>query len=161
MPRPSDLSPHDFRQALHKHGFAYLGGSVDKFIDLRFPRAGDYIEPVKGAGRQKRMLRQATLDALLKSRDAAAKARQATKADAALRARIAETMAPRCMGPVRHTIADDAEAIRVMAEDFRHARARQEGVTRRDMILLGWTGAQINRYAALAGQTAYQLEGAH
>lgn len=161
MPRSADLSPHDFRQALHKHGFAYLGGPVDKFIDLRFPKAGDYIEPVKGPGRQKRMLRQATLDALLKSREAAAKAKQAAAADAALRARIAEAMAPRCMGPVRHTIADDAEAIRVMAEDFRHARARQEGVTRRDMTLLGWTIEQLDRYAALAGQTAYQLEGAH
>ncbi|ETR75054.1 phospholipase C [Afipia sp. P52-10] len=157
---PADLSPHDFRQQLQIHGFAYLGGTIDKFIDLRFPKAGRYIEPVKAPGRQKRMLRQATLDALLKEREAALKAKQAAEADAALRARIAETLAPRCMGPARHTITDDAEAVRLMAEDFRHARARQEGVTRRDMTLLGWTGEQLDRYAAIAGQTAYQLEGA-
>ena len=159
MPRFNDLSPHDFRQQLQLLGFAYLGGTVDKFIDLRFPKAGRYIDPVKN--KRKRMLRQATLDALLKDREASAKAKIAADAEAALRARIAETMAPRGMSPARHAIEDDAEAIRLMAEDFRHARARQEGVTRRDMTLLGWTLAQLDRYGALAGQTAYQLEGAH
>ena len=43
-----DLTPREFRDAVAELGFAYLGGSVDKFVDRKFRKAGQYIDMVRG-----------------------------------------------------------------------------------------------------------------
>lgn len=158
MPRPTDLCVSEFRSKCNEFGFAYLGATLDRFIDIRFPKAGDYIEPVKDS--RKRTLRQKTLDVLLAHRARRQDDKRAHDALTQLKLQVAEAVAPTALNLARSTLSGPA-AIRQLAEDLRIASSMVgEGVTRRDMVLKGWSYEQLTEYEALARQTAYELEGA-
>lgn len=53
----------------------------------------------------------------------------------------------------------DGEATRQMADDMRQAAYREGGVTRESLLLLGYTGAQIERLAATARRHAQAAAG--
>lgn len=55
---------------------------------------------------------------------------------------------------------DGAAAIAQLADDMRQASQREGGVTRDDLKLLGWTGAQIDTLADRARTRAQSLSGA-
>jgi hypothetical protein len=50
-------------------------------------------------------------------------------------------------------------ATRVMAEDMRQAAQREGGLSRDDMLLLGWTSAQIETLVPAARERAQALAG--
>jgi hypothetical protein len=50
-------------------------------------------------------------------------------------------------------------AMRVMAEDMRQASQREGGLSRDDMLLLGWTAPQIESLVAAARERAQALAG--
>ncbi|WP_438278121.1 hypothetical protein [Nitrobacter sp.] len=50
-------------------------------------------------------------------------------------------------------------ATRVMAEDMRQAAQREGGLSRDDMLLLGWTAAQIETLVPAARERAQALAG--
>lgn len=150
-----DLSPHEFRRRCQELQFAYLGVAVDKFVDLKFPRAGQYISPVKD--KRRRTLRQATLEALLEHRARSADKKRADDALSALKLQVAEAISPTVLNPPRWSMTG-ANAIRMLAEDFREAHARGIGVTRQDMLDLGWREAQLDQYVPVARETAQELE---
>lgn len=50
-------------------------------------------------------------------------------------------------------------ATRVMAEDMRQAAQREGGLSRDDMLLLGWTCSQIDALVPAARQRAQALAG--
>jgi hypothetical protein len=150
-----DLTPREFRDLLLDNAFAYLGGSVDRFIDLMHPKARRYIHPVKdGRGR---MQRQATLASLKAAREAyeaeLAKRRAAELHAAALLERIVPTALP----PARAAL-EGAAAIHQMAEDFRTMVTRDAGVTAYDLRRVGWTAAQISAHAEAARELGYARE---
>jgi hypothetical protein len=153
-----DINARQFRATCHDEGFAWLGGTVQKFVDLRFRVFGRYILPVRNARGQ--ILHAETLTALRASRAASEQEREQAAAEAARKVALAARLAPQAMPKPRAGLTE-AEAIAVMADDLRHANARESGVKRSDMLLLGWTRAQLDQYGDLARQTAYQLEGAH
>jgi hypothetical protein len=160
MPRTKanpEINAPQFRNTLHDEGFCYLGSIADRFVDLRFPKAGRTILPVKNARGQ--ILHAETLNALRASRRASEQERANAIADASRKVAIAARIAPQAMAKPRAGLSD-VEAIATLADDLRTARARQDGVQWRDMLQLGWTKAQLDQYGPLAARTAYQLEGA-
>lgn len=157
MPRANaaDLSPSEFRRALSELGFAYLGFSVDKYVDLKFPRRGRYVDPVRGP--RKRMLRRRTLEALQAARSKHERERQAVDAIRARQAATAARLAPRAAPVDRATLAN-AAAIHQLAEDFRIMATASEGVTFKDLILAGWSREQIIAYGDDARRLGYARE---
>lgn len=157
MPRrtPTDLSPHAFRQAVAELGFAYLGGSVDTFVDLKFRKHGRYVDAVRGPRR--RMRHQATLDALTAARSKAERERQAIDAARAKQAATAALLAPVAMPRDRASLSD-AAAIHQLADDFRVMATRGDGVTFADLMLAGWTAEQINAHGEAARRLGYARE---
>ena len=159
MPRASanpDITPRQFRDAWHDEGFAFLGGTVQRFVDLRFPQHRRYILPVTNARGQ--MLYAETLAALRASRAASEQERAKDAADHAALLKRALRLAPQAFAPPRAGLSD-VEAIATLADDLRHANARESGVKRSDMLLLGWTRDQLDRYGEQARVAAYARAG--
>lgn len=156
MPRPpSDLTPREFRDLLLDNAFAYLGGTVDRFVDLMHPQARRYIHPVKdGRGR---MQRRATLDSLKAARGAYEAELVQRRAAEARAAALLERLVPTALPPARSTL-DGAQAIHQMAEDFRTMATRSDGVTADDLRRAGWTAAQISEHADAARELGYSRE---
>lgn len=150
-----DLTPREFRDAVAELGFAYLGGSVDKFVDRKFRKAGQYIDMVRGERRRPRYA--ATLAALKAARSAAERASAALEAERARKAKIAATLAPVALPADRASLQGEA-AIHQLAEDFRTIATRSEGVTWRDLMVLGWQPAQITEHTEAARQLGYARE---
>lgn len=160
MPRAKanpDITIRQFRNTCHDEGFAWLGGTAQKFVDLRFPVWGRYILPERNDRGQ--ILHAETLTALRASRAASEQEKARAEAERARQVSLAEKLAPQVVPPPRDTLAN-AEAISVMADDMRHANASAGGVRRSDLMLVGWTRAQLDRYGEQARLTAYRLEAA-
>ncbi|MDP1866963.1 MAG: phospholipase [Bradyrhizobium sp.] len=154
-PRSDDIDPREFRNALNENGFAYLGRTVDKFVDIRFPKAGRYFEPVKDA--RKRTLRRETLARLMAARHSAETEAAQTAAEAARKQAVAAAIAPAAHPPCRASLTD-AAAIAQLADDFVLQSTRAEGVVRFDLILLGWQPSQLDAHADAARMLAYQRQ---
>lgn len=152
-----DINVRQFRNTYHDEGFAWLGGTVQRFIDLRFPVKGRTILPVRNARGQ--ILHAETLIALRASRAASEQEKLRAEAEAARKVDVASRLAPQVMAKPRAGLTD-VEAIATLADDLRNANARDAGVKRGDMLLLGWTRAQLEQYGPLAARTAYELEAA-
>lgn len=156
MPETPDLSYDAYRRWLRCEGFAWLGGSAQRFVDLRHPKHGCYFKPLlDGKGR---IRRQATRDGLIAWRAKIEAAKRQEAETRAMKARVAATLAPQALAPPRAAL-QGASAIRHLAEDLRIARTRADGVTEHDLALLGWTQAQLDTLIPLARETAYALEG--
>lgn len=155
MPPRPDLDPREFRNALNEHGFAYLGRTVDRFVDIRFPKAGRYFEPVRDA--RKRTLRRETLESLMKARRSAEAEAAQIAAEAARKQAIAAAIAPVAHPPCRASLTD-AAAIAQLADDFMIQSTRAEGVVRGDLILMGWQPAQLEAHADAARTLAYRRQ---
>jgi len=153
--KQQDLTKPEFADLLHKHCFAYLGGSVDRFVDLRHPKARRYVYPVKD--KKGRMLRRDTLAALLAARAAyeAELAGEETKRQEVIA--LAERLAPTALPTDRASLEGPA-AVHQMAEDFRTIVTRSDGVTRRDLRLVGWRDEQITAHAEAARELGYARE---
>lgn len=154
-PRLPDLTPREFRDAVEKLGFAWLGGSVDKFVDRKFPKPGQYIAMVRGERRRPRYA--ATLEALKAARSKAEQAKAALEAERARKAQIAARLAPVALPADRASLEGPA-AIHQLAEDFRTIATRSEGVTWRDLIVLGWKASQLAEHSDAARQLGYRRE---
>lgn len=157
MPRAiaADLSPSEFRRTLSELGFAYLGFSVDKYVDLKFPKHDRTIDAVRGPRR--RMLYRRTLEALQAARNKHERERQAVDAIKARQAATAAKLAPRA-APVDRAALSGAEAIHQLAEDFRTMATRGDGVTFADLILAGWSREQILAFGEPARRLGYARE---
>lgn len=154
--KPSDLSPVEFRNALVDNGFAYLGRSVDRYVDIRHRRPGRYLEPVKNA--KKRILRRETFAALLAWRAEAEAEKAAAMAVAVRHAAVASAIAPRAAPVARASLTDPAAAVAQLADDFVIHSTRAEGVVRGDLILIGWLPAQLDDHAEAARLLAYRKQ---
>ncbi|MBR0687301.1 phospholipase [Bradyrhizobium manausense] len=157
MPRRSrsDLSPREFRDALLDNAFAYLGGSVDRFVDLMHPKARRYVHPVKdGRGR---MQRRATLEALKAARAAFEAELAAKRLEEIRAAALLERIVPTALPPARASL-EGAQAIHQMAEDLRTMATRGDGVTAFDLRRVGWTNAQISAHVDAARELGYERE---
>ncbi|UPT93928.1 phospholipase [Bradyrhizobium barranii subsp. apii] len=148
MPRQQDddISKTDFAWQLRLHSLAYLP-NIDRFIDLRHPKAGRHILPVLNeAGR---MLRDASIQSCLA-------ARAAYEAELALRARaeqtkadLAERLAPAAIAPCRADL-DGPAAVNQLADDFILQTTRNDGVVFGDLIRMGWQAEQLKQHSSAA-----------
>lgn len=152
----STISLSDYRRELRRLGFAWLGGAKQSFADLLHPCPGRYFSAI--VDKKKRVRRKETIAGLVAWREKFLAQKRREAEIAALKERVAQTIAPAVIGAARHTLSD-AAAIRQLAEDLRSARAANEGPTDRDMLVLGWTKEQLTEFGPLACQTAYALEG--
>jgi len=157
LPRAADrddISPIEFRHSLADHGFAFIR-PVNGYVDIYHPVPGRYVPPVTDA--RGRVCYQATLDLLFATR----KADEAVKARAAEEARrqaaIADAVAPKAL-PVARATLQGPQAIAQLADDFVVASTRSEGVVKADLLLLGWTGEQIEAHAPAARLLAYRRQ---
>lgn len=155
MPRTPDLSPIEFRHALLDHGFAYLGAAVDLYVDLRFPKPGHYLASVRDSRR--RILRRETLDALLADRATSETAKKAADAVRMRQEKIAATIAPVALPPIRANLAD-AAAVAQLADDFVMQSTRSDGVVFADLKLMGWRDEQIRQHSPAARILAYRRQ---
>lgn len=161
MPRAKanpDINARQFRNTCHDEGFAWLGGTAQKFVDLRFPAWGRYILPVRNA--RGTILHAETLAALRASRARSEQDKQRAEAAARRMQDMALRLAPQALSPPRAQLAD-AEAIAVMADDFRILHAAKGHAEWADMLLRGWSKEQLKQYGDAARQAGYQLEGAN
>lgn len=158
MPRARanpDITIRQFRETCRDEGFAWLGGTAQRFVDLRFHKVGRYILPVRNARGQ--ILHAETLIALRACREASVQERAREIADARRKVALAARIAPQTMSPPRAGLAE-AEAIAVMADDFLTLTAVQGHAGWQDMLLRGWTKEQLRQYGDLARQTGYARE---
>lgn len=148
---PADISPKEFRDALVDNGFAYLGRSVDKYVDIRMPRPGRLFEPVTNAKRQ--TLRRETLAALLAGRAEIAEAQRLIRAVNDRRQAIAARIAPVAVPPCRADL-NGAVAIAQLADDYLVRLASAGSVDFKGLIQMGWSAAQLREHADAARAVA-------
>jgi hypothetical protein len=151
MPRPpADLTPREFRVALIDRGFCYLT-PIDRYIDIRHPQPGRYLEPVKTA--RGAIDRRRTLEALSRARRetelARAKIRETNNRRQALASKIAPSVLPRC----RADLANSA-AIAQLADDYLTRLASAGCVNFSDLIQMGWTAGQLKEHGDAARAVA-------
>lgn len=148
MPRrPDDISKTDFAYQLRLHSLAYLR-NIDRFIDLKHPKAGRYVLPVldEAGGR---LLREASLHSCLAAR-AAYEAELAEKARAEqTKADLAEQLAPAAIAPCRADL-DGPAAVNQLADDFIVQTTRHDGVVFADLIRMGWQAEQLKQHTPAA-----------
>ncbi|EJN15725.1 hypothetical protein PMI42_00743 [Bradyrhizobium sp. YR681] len=149
MSRPTDLSAADFAFQLKLHGFMHLRAE-GRFADVR-AKGCPRTEPVM---RGKRLNRQATLDALIRDRNARKDAAAAAEAVQIERERIAETIAPRALPAARASL-EGADAIAQLADDFITITTRSEGVALPDLVRMGWRKSQVYAWLEAARTLAY------
>jgi hypothetical protein len=149
LPRPADLSPKQFRDALLDHGFAFLGRATDLFIDIRHPKRGT-LKAVKAGGK---ILRRETFAALLAARTTAEIEKAQAIAERARIERVAGAIAPTALPPCRADLTD-AAAIAQLADDFIVSATRAEGVAWGDLIRMGWNAEQLKTHADAARAVA-------
>ncbi|WFU44507.1 phospholipase [Bradyrhizobium sp. CB82] len=149
MPRQqvNDTSKSDFPYQLRLHSLAYLP-NINRFIDLRHPKAGRHILPVMDEAGD-RLLRDASIQSCLA-------ARSAYEAELAMQARceqeklaLAERLAPSALAPCRADLEGSA-AISQLADDFIVQTTRNDGVVFADLIRMGWRGEQLKEHADAA-----------
>ncbi|UEM09044.1 phospholipase [Bradyrhizobium barranii subsp. barranii] len=148
MPRQQDddISKTDFAWQLRLHSLAYLP-NIDRFIDLRHPKAGRHILPVLNeAGR---MLRDTSIQSCLAARAAyEAELAEIAKAEQQ-KAALAEQLAPAAIAPCRADL-EGPQAVSQLADDFIVQTTRNDGVVWADLVRLGWTGPQLKRHSDAA-----------
>lgn len=149
LPRTADLSPKEFRDAVIDNGFAWLGRSTDRFIDIRHPRRGT-LKAVTAGGK---ILRRETFAALLTARTTAEIEKALAAAERARVERIAASIAPTALPPCRADLTD-AAAIAQLADDFIVNSTRAEGVAWGDLIQMGWNAEQLKAHAPAARAVA-------
>ncbi len=148
---PADLSPKEFRDTLVDNGFAYLGRTVDKYVDIFGPRPGQLFEPVRNAKRQ--TLRRETLAALLGARQERVEAQRLIRQANERRQQIAGRIAPQVFSPCRADLVG-APAIAQLADDYLTRLASAGSVEFKALIQMGWTAAQLREHADAARAVA-------
>ncbi|MBN8987454.1 MAG: phospholipase [Rhizobiales bacterium] len=148
---PADLSPKQFRDALVDNGFAYLGRTVDRYVDIRSPRPGRLFEPVVNAKRQ--TLRRETLAALLAGRNEVAEAQRLIREANDRRLAAAAAIAPVALPTCRADLTDTA-AIAQLADDFLTRIASAGSVDFKGLIQMGWRPEQLRQHADAARAVA-------
>jgi|GEM_PF-3367181 len=150
MPRRSrstDLSPRDFRNALIDHGFAFLGRSLDRYVDIRHRKVGRYLDAVlDGRGR---IRRRETLQALLAARKGFEAEEAAALAKSLRQAGIAAAIAPVALTPCRADLSEEA-AIAQLADDFLLGVTASEHITFASLLQKGWRPEQLKQYGPAA-----------
>lgn len=154
-PKPRDLSAKEFSKQLKALGIVH-DGVTGRLFDLR---AGSSLPGSAIRDTRRRIQRRATIEAALAARAEAERARAAAEAIVRHQEQTASRIAKACVGPPRAPLTGE-EAIAQLADDFRTAHARGYPVTYREMSLLGWQRAQLDRYEAEARERAYGLENA-
>lgn len=143
----NDISESHFKHQLKLHSLAYLP-NIDRFIDLRHPKAGRYILPVRNDAGD-RLLRDASIRSCLAAR-AAYEAEQAEKLKAQQqKAALAERLAPPALASCRADL-DGPAAVSQLADDFIVQTTHGDGVAFGQLIRLGWTGDQLKRHTDAA-----------
>jgi hypothetical protein len=149
MPRASDLSPKQFRDAVIDNGFAYLGRSIDAYIDIRHPKRGT-IKPVT-AGKQ--TLRRETFAALLAARTTAEIEKTLAAAERARTEAVAAAIAPSALPPCRADLTE-AAAIAQLADDYLTRMASAGCVGFGDLLQMGWNADQLKQLGDAARAVA-------
>lgn len=146
MPRRQpDLTHREFRETLIDNGFAWLGRSINKVIDLHHPRRGALDAVLSG----KQIDRRATLAALLAARKAAQDEQAHADAERARVVAFAATIAPTALPPCRADLTDEA-AVAQLADDFVLGTTSADGITFGALIRKGWSASQLRRHADAA-----------
>lgn len=141
-----DISKTEFAHALRLHSLGWLPG-VDRFVDLQHPHARRYILPVKDA--RGRLLREASIHSCLAARAAYEAELAEQLAEAERKAALAGLLAVSALPPPRADL-DGPAAVSQLADDFIVQATRNDGVVYRDLIRMGWTGAQLKQHVEAA-----------
>lgn len=147
MPRAApDLSAIEFRHALLDKGFAYLT-PIDRYIDIREPTPGRYLEAVKDA--HGRIQRRQTIAALLAARGQVEAARAVIRAENDRRMAVAGRIAPQVLPPCRADLAEEA-AIAQLADDYLTRMSSAGAVGFGDLMQMGWRAEQLKQHGEAA-----------